>query len=196
MTELKQELAQLAARHIAEEGLTYGQAKRKAAKQVGVSESSAAMPDNAVIEAALRDYQSEFQSHSQPQELRRLRVLALQWMQSLEMLAELDTPCLVLAVGAVVNGTAGEHSALHLQVFTDEEKFLEMGLLNAGIDTTPSEQKVEGKMRPVLVVDDAGTPVVLTLFPRAAYSPPKMPLSGQFSQTATQTQLTQLLDAS
>ena len=194
MTDLKQTLAELAARHIAEEGLSYGQAKRKAAKQAGVSEASAAMPDNAAIEATLRAYLNEFQSDTQPQELRRLRTLALRWVAALQALRELDTPCQVLAVGAVVNGCANEHSAVHLQVFTDEDKFLEMGLLNAGIETTPSEQKMDGKLRPVLVANDAGTPIVMTLFPQAAYAAPKILLAGITPQWATQAQLEQLLN--
>lgn len=193
MTDFKHTLAELAARHIAEEGLSYGAAKRKAAKQAGIAESNAAMPDNATIEAALRAYFAEFHAETQPQELRRLRALALDWMQALQALPELDTPCQTLAVGAVVNGTANEHSALHLQVFTDEEKFLEMGLLNAGIDTTPSEHTAEGKLRPVLVAQDAGTPIVLTLFPRAAYVPPKINAIGAPPQYATMAQLEQLL---
>jgi hypothetical protein len=196
MNELQLELAQLAARHIAEEGLNYGQAKRKAAKQSGIAESSAVMPDNPTIEAALREYQAQFQADTQPQELQRLRKLALQWMTELANLQGLNAPCQVLAVGAVVNGTANEHSAVHLQVFTDEDKYLEMGLLNAGIQTTPSEQKVDGKMRPILVANDAGTPVVLTLFPLVSYAPPKIGSIGEYAQLANAAQLTQIMECS
>lgn len=196
MNELKLELAQLAARHIAEEGLSYGQAKRKAAKQSGIAESSAAMPDNPTIEAALREYQAQFQADTQPQELRRLRKLALQWMSELARLQGLEVACQTLAVGAVVNGTANEHSAVHLQIFTDEDKYLEMGLLNAGIQTTPSEQKIEGKFRPILVADDGGTPVVLTLFPLASYAPPKIVPIGEYAQLANAAQLSHIMECS
>jgi hypothetical protein len=167
---LSDELAQLAARHIAEEGLTYFEAKRKAAKQVGVAEHSAAMPSNTAIEQALRDYQAEYMSDTQPIELFRLRTIALDWLNQLNRLSELNGRYLTLVVGAVVNGTAGEHSPIHLQVYTDDFKGFEITLLNEGIALEFTEKRLDNIYYPVLVAQDQGVPVVMTVLPRARHA--------------------------
>jgi hypothetical protein len=194
--ELTFELAQLSARHIAEEGLTYGQAKRKAAKQCGVGEHNAAMPSNEVVEQALREYLSEFQADTQPTELRHLRELAITWIENLCDLNSsngLNEPCKALAVGAVVNGTANEHSAVHIQVFTDEFKALEMALLDAGIELEFTEKKLDGTIYPVLVAQDQGIPIALTIMPRQRYAAPKDAVSPNPAQIATALQLRDFL---
>jgi hypothetical protein len=189
------ELAQLAARHIAEEGLSYGEAKRKAAKQVGVAEHGAAMPANEDIEQALRDYQAEFMGDTQPAELRHLRQLALKWMQFILTLQGLNAPCQALAVGAVVNGTAGEHSPVHLHVFTDEDKYFDIALLNAGIECEQTTKKVDGVHCPVWVAQDQGVPIVMTVMPSQRFKP-SLDFSiaaGLHPQVANALQLRQLL---
>jgi hypothetical protein len=194
--ELTFELAQLSARHIAEEGLTYGQAKRKAAKQCGVGEHNAAMPSNEAIEQALREYLNEFQVDTQPAELRHLRELAITWIENLCALDAtngLNEPCKALAVGAVVNGTANEHSAVHIQVFTDEFKALEMALLDAGIELEFTEKKLDGKTYPVLVAQDEDIPIALTIMPRRRFVEPKKTTLPSAAQTATAQQLQALL---
>jgi hypothetical protein len=194
--ELTFELAQLSARHIAEEGLTYGQAKRKAAKQCGVGEHNAAMPSNEAIEQALREYLNEFQADTQPSELSNLRKLAITWIENLCALDStngLNEPCKALAVGAVVNGTANEHSAVHIQVFTDEFKALEMALLDAGIELEFTEKKLDGKIYPVLVAQDEGIPIALTVIPRHRFVEPKKTTPRSVAQTATAQQLQALL---
>ncbi len=194
--ELSFELAQLAARHIAEEGLSYGQAKRKAAKQCGVGEHNAAMPSNEVIEQALREYLNEFQTDTQPAELRRLRELALMWIDNLCALDSangMNEACKALAVGAVVNGTANEHSAVHIQVFTDEFKALEMALLDAGIELEFTHKKLDGTVYPVLVAQDDGIPIALTVLPRRRYIAPKVTEPPTVAQTATAAQIKAML---
>jgi hypothetical protein len=187
--ELSYELAQLAARYIAEEGLTYFEAKRKAAKQVGVLEHHASMPTNETIEQALREYHLEFMPETQAAELARLRLMALDWLTQLSQLPDLNEPCLVLVVGAVVNGTAGEHSPVHVQVYTDEDKHVEIALLNAGLEVEYTQKKVEGFNCPVLVVQDKGVPIVLTLIPKERYKSPPAPSLTQHPQAATLKQL-------
>lgn len=193
--ELSHELAQLAARHIAEEGLTYFEAKRKAAKQVGVLEHTAAMPSNETIEQALRDYHAEFMTESQPAELARLRLIALDWLTQLNEIRDLNEPCLALVVGAVVNGTAGEYSPVHLQVYTDEDKHFEIALFNAGLVLEYTHKKVDGLNCPVLVVQDQGVPIVLTLLPKERYKTPAPGNSG-YLQAATLKQLQVMISAS
>jgi hypothetical protein len=123
--DLKTEVAAAAARSIAEEGLDYASAKRKAWAELGGG-TRAALPDNALVEAELRRYFHTFMSEEQPRILAALRGQALRWMKRL---APFD-PHLV---GAVLNGTAGEHSDLHLHLFADSAKDVEMLLLNAGV---------------------------------------------------------------
>jgi hypothetical protein len=123
------EIAAAAARLIAEEGCDYALAKRKAVRAIlGEGDvARAQLPDNALVEAELRRYLQTFAADSQPAQLAALRRLALDWMSRL---AEFN-PHLV---GAVLNGTATEHSDVHLHLFTDSVKDVEIALLNAGID--------------------------------------------------------------
>ncbi|MFN7571351.1 MAG: hypothetical protein ACK5TK_07860 [Betaproteobacteria bacterium] len=123
--DLKTEVAATAARLIAEEGADYATAKRKAWEQLAGG-ARAALPDNAQVEAELRRYLVAFVPDHQ-QRLGELRARALRWMRRL---AQFE-PHLV---GAVLNGTAGEHADLHLHLFADSAKDVELLLLDAGID--------------------------------------------------------------
>jgi hypothetical protein len=82
-----------------------------------------AMPDNALVESELRSYLRLFAADSQPAQLAALRHLALRWMRNL---LEFN-PHLV---GAVLNGTATGHSGVHLNLYTDSAKDVEIFLLN------------------------------------------------------------------
>jgi len=133
---VREEIAIAAARMIAEDGLDYATAKRKAARQV-VGETRIEgtwLPDNDQIEEEIREYQALFQSDSQPVVLRRLREIALEWMQRLEAFNPFLT-------GAVLNGTAGEHSDIHLQIFCDNAKDVAIWLLNANVQYDVSETR-------------------------------------------------------
>jgi hypothetical protein len=126
---LRTEIAMAAARLIAEEGVSYGAAKRKAAKQMVGDERAAreVLPSNAQIEDELRSYNELFLSDSQPARLKHLREIALEVMEALGEFQPYIT-------GAVLNGTAGEHSEIHLQLFVDNPKDVEIHLLNQNID--------------------------------------------------------------
>ena len=133
---VREEIAIAAARMIAEDGLDYSTAKRKAARQV-VGETRVAgewLPDNDQIEEEIREYQSLFQGDSQPAVLRRLREVALDWMDRL-------APFNPYLTGAVLGGTAGEHSDVHLQAFCDNPKEVAIYLLNANIQYDVSETR-------------------------------------------------------
>ncbi|WP_153101757.1 UDP-N-acetylmuramate--alanine ligase [Paraburkholderia hayleyella] len=125
---VREEIALAAARMIAEDGLDYATAKRKAARQVTGAARLAGewLPDNDQIEAEIREYQALFQSDSQPARLRWLRKIALDWMQRL-------APFNPYLTGAVLSGTASEHSDIHLQTFCDNSKEVALYLLNAKI---------------------------------------------------------------
>ncbi|SAK83796.1 UDP-N-acetylmuramate--alanine ligase [Caballeronia hypogeia] len=133
---VREEIAIAAARMIAEDGLDYSTAKRKAAKQV-VGETKIGgefLPDNDQIEEEIREYQAIFQSDSQPAVLRRMREVALEWMDKLKAFDPYLT-------GAVLNGTAGEHSDIHLQCFCDNPKEVAIYLLNANVQYDVSETR-------------------------------------------------------
>lgn len=120
---LRLRIAYIAARLMAEDGgLDYGPAKLKAARQAGLSDTNL-LPDNREIEAALREYQGLYQSEDQPAHLRRLREVALKVMRAFADFRP-------VLVGSVLSGTAGQHSDVNLQLFTDDEKSLTMFLLN------------------------------------------------------------------
>jgi hypothetical protein len=55
MDSLQAEIAATAARMVVEEGLEYGPAKRRAVKQMGLP-ARTALPDNDLVEDAVRDY--------------------------------------------------------------------------------------------------------------------------------------------
>jgi len=133
---VREEIAIAAARMIAEDGLDYSTAKRKAVRQV-VGEAKIGgefLPDNDQIEEEIREYQAIFQSESQPVVLRRMREVALEWMERLK-------PFDPYLTGAVLNGTAGEHSDVHLQCFCDNPKEVAIYLLNANIQYDVSETR-------------------------------------------------------
>lgn len=119
------EIAAAAARMVVEEGLEYGPAKRRAARQLGLA-SRAGLPDNDTVEEAVREYISVFCSDTQPSELSALRKLALTWM---ERLAEFR-PHLA---GAVWHGTATRLSDIYLQLFCDDPKSAEISLIDHNV---------------------------------------------------------------
>jgi hypothetical protein len=131
---LRAEIAAAAARLIAEDGADYGTAKRKAAKQIigNAKIRGEIMPDNAQIEEEVRLYNELFFSDSQPARLLHLRKLALYIMEDLARFSPYLT-------GAVLNGTAGEHSDIHLQLFTESAKDVEIFLINKNVDFDVSE---------------------------------------------------------
>jgi hypothetical protein len=129
MDTVQSEIASAAARMVVEEGLEYGPAKRRAAKQLGLG-GRAALPDNDSVEDAVREYIDIFCADTQPAELAALRRLAVTWM---ERMAEFR-PYLG---GAVWHGTATRLSDIYLQLFCDDSKSAEIKLIEHNVDYTP-----------------------------------------------------------
>jgi len=124
--QMRSRIAHLAARMIAEDGVSdYGLAKRKAARQAGAPDSRN-LPTNLEIEEALRAYQSLYQADEHPERLQRLRQLALDMMR----LFERFDPHLT---GPVLSGGVGRHAEIHLHLYTDDVKGLEVFLLNQDV---------------------------------------------------------------
>ncbi|MDP3842404.1 MAG: hypothetical protein Q8Q81_07375 [Oxalobacteraceae bacterium] len=132
--QLRSEIAVAAARMIAQDGADYASAKRRAAEQIlgDTKVRGDILPDNAQIEQQVRIYHALFSGDAQPARLLHLRTLALRLMQDLAQF----NPYLT---GAVLNGSAGEHSDLHLQLFTDNPKEVALFLLNRNISFEVSE---------------------------------------------------------
>jgi hypothetical protein len=126
-SDLGAELAAAAARLVVEEGLEYASAKRQAVKLLGLARERVPLPDNAAMDAAVREHIAIFCADTQPLELRALRDVALIW---LERLAEFS-PYLG---GAVWHGTATRHSDVYIQLFCDDPKAAEWRLLDKGVD--------------------------------------------------------------
>ena len=138
-------IASAAARLMAEDGISdYHLAKRKAARQLGLTEH-VGFPDNAEVEAELRAYRSLYQGEDHEEQLLAMRHTAL---ELLDLLADFR-PYLT---GSVLEGTAGEHSAIDILLFADSAKEVEIFLLNRGIDFAHAEARNE-RVEAVLVME-------------------------------------------
>ena len=126
MDSVKSEIAATAARMVVEEGLEYGPAKRRAARQLGLP-ARVALPDNDLVEESVREYIELFCAETQPAELEALRRLALTWMERLAAFR----PYLG---GAVWHGTATRLSDIYLQLFCDDPKSAEIALIDHQIN--------------------------------------------------------------
>jgi hypothetical protein len=126
---LKEQIAAAAAAMVVEEGLEYGPAKRRAVKQLGLP-ARTALPDNDLVESAVRDYIALFCADTQPAELAALRELALLWMQRM---AEFRP----FLGGAVWRGTATRLSDIYIQLFCDDPKSAEIALIEHQVDYEP-----------------------------------------------------------
>ncbi len=138
---MRQLIAQKAAQMMAEDGINdFGYAKKKAGKQLGVSEASV-MPTNAEIEDEIRLYHEIYNADEQPLELVKLRQAALLTMQ----LFEKFNPHLT---GSVLDGSAGKFSQTNIHLFADSAKDVEMFLLNQQIPFESSEKSYRVSDKP------------------------------------------------
>ena len=159
---LSEEIAAGAARLVVEEGLDFGAAKRRAARDLGRRSSrGAVLPDNEAVEDEVRAYIALFCADTQPLELAALRRLALQWMQRVAAFR----PHLA---GAVWRGTATRLNNIHIELFADDSKATEIALLDLGIDfEVDSSTGPRGLPVDVLIVaspcPELGEPVTIDL---------------------------------
>jgi hypothetical protein len=138
---IRQLIAQQAARMMAEDGVhDFAYAKKKAGRQLGISENSV-LPTNAEIEEEIRLYHEIFNADEQPLELAKLRKTALITMQ----LFERFNPHLT---GSVLDGTAGKFSQTNIHLFADSAKDVEMFLLNQQIPFESSEKSYRVSDKP------------------------------------------------
>ena len=123
---LATEIANAAARLVVEEGLEWGPAKRRAVRDLGLP-ARTPLPDNDLVEDAVRESIGLFCADTQPAELRALRELALVWMERMAQFR----PYLA---GAVWHGTATRLSDIYLQLFCDDCKSAEIALIDHHVD--------------------------------------------------------------
>ncbi|HAJ72830.1 MAG TPA: hypothetical protein DCO68_12215 [Methylophilaceae bacterium] len=141
LDQMRQMIAQAAARMMAEDGIhDFAYAKKKAGRQLGVSENSA-LPTNAEVEEEIRLYHQIYSADEQPQELHKLRRAALATMQ----LFERFNPHLT---GSVLEGTAGRFGQTDIHLFADSAKDVEIFLLSQQIPFESSEKTYRLSDRP------------------------------------------------
>jgi len=131
-TDMRASIAAAAARLMAEDGIDdFALAKRKAARQLGASETES-LPRNDEIEAELRAYRALYQADEHPELIDELRRVALDAMQALERFSPYLT-------GPVLKGIAGPYAEIELQLFPDSTKDVEIFLLDQNIAFTTRE---------------------------------------------------------
>jgi hypothetical protein len=136
-------IAVAAARLIVEEGMEYGAAKRRAARDLGVNARNGELPGNDEIEDEVRAYLDLFHADTQPAELAELRRIAALWMERLAAFRPHLT-------GAVWRGTATRLSSVFIDLFCDDSKSAEIALIDQRVDYDVSS--VDGPRRRVLDV--------------------------------------------
>jgi hypothetical protein len=158
-------IAAAAARIMAEDGVDdFALAKRKAARQLGASDTEA-LPANEEVEAELRAYRALYQADEHSERIAELRRLALGAMRALERF----NPYLT---GPVLKGIAGRYAEIDLQLFPESTKDVELFLLDRNIEYTTQESRRFSGDRAhavsVVSLDWEGTPLKLSIFdPRA-----------------------------
>ena len=134
-TRLRLEIAQIAARFVAVDGINdYLMAKRKAAQYLGVNPDRN-LPANHEIEQALINYQNLFQSVNQKQQLLSMRRKSLKAMKFLNRF----DPRLV---GPVLTGTATEFTEIMIHLFYDEPEQIGFYLDEHGIPYSCCEKSI------------------------------------------------------
>jgi hypothetical protein len=160
---LRRAIAAAAARLIAEEGVEdYAFAKRKAARQMGLTEAES-LPTNAEVEEALQEHLAIYQDDDHHERLFALRSAAAEVMHILE-------PFRPFLTGTVLNGTAGAYSSVELEIYTDSAKDVEIFLLGTTLRYEHKEVRRGGHDVPeaILEFDYDGAPMRLSIFDRIA----------------------------
>jgi hypothetical protein len=172
--QMREQLAHRAAKLIAEAGIAdFASAKRKAARQLGASDTQH-LPSNREVEEALQSYRSLYQHESHPDILYQLRTEALACMQ----LFAAFNPYLT---GSVLSGAAGEHSDINLMLFSDDAKAVLLFLLRNKLEFEDGEWRVrlggrEETVPSYTLIGESGAQIHLVVLPEnARYSGSRHP---------------------
>ncbi len=182
-------VAQLAAQLMYDHGIRdFSLAKRKAARQLGIVDAHH-LPGNLEIEAAIRDHQALFHADTHPELLRQLRQTALETMQ---LLANFD-PHLT---GGALSGSASQYDDIQIELFTDNEKEVEMYLLNHNIPFRQAQSQASSphgnRVIPCFVLQSANNDIRVTVQPHTANRNSGR-IGGETLKRASISQLTHLL---
>jgi hypothetical protein len=190
---LRRALAQEAARIMAEHGVRdFLVAKRKAAERFGVTDGGAVLPKNSEIEEALAAYQRLFGGASHLEALHAQRTAALAAMRYLR---EFE-PRLV---GAVLAGTATEHSDVQLHLFADRAESVTLKLIDQGIPHEVTERRVKlnaerSRAFPGVRFEMDAQPIEATVFPpEGIRQAPVSPVDGRPMRRASALEVEALL---
>lgn len=185
------EVAQVAARLMAEEGVPgFAEAKSRAANQLGV-QGRQAMPRNDEVEAEIRAYQALFQAEEQPIWLARMRRIAIEVM-------DLLAPFSPRLVGSVLRGTAPREAEVTLHLFADTPEAVATFLydrdirweLDAWMGRFGGDREAE---LPVYRMAAGDQPVRLIVFPRGLHESPRSPVDARPMARMSRDQVVELV---
>lgn len=184
-------IAHLAARLMAEDGIEdYALAKRKAARQAGLSDSRD-LPSNEEVESALRTHRALYEEQAHEDRLRTLRATALRAMRDLSRFQPYLT-------GSVLSGTAGRYADINLQLFTDSAKSVELFLIDRQVPYRTAQARLycgaETVTAPVFRYADGDTDIEITvLSPRELRAPLRATPEGRAIERAKARAVEELL---
>jgi len=190
---IRTQVAAEAARIIATEGLyDFHAAKRKAAERIGMNERLA-LPSNLEVQEALLSYQNLYGGQQHQSNLQRLRLAALEAMRLLENYSPRLT-------GPVLDGSAGQHSRVSLQVFCDAAETLVFDFLEQGLPFRQEQKRMRLGDRnyqivPVFLIEVSGCIIELLVLDKVNLrQPPPSPIDGRPQQRANMADLRRMLD--
>ena len=150
-------IAQVAAQLMAEHGIRdYAFAKRKAARQLGVTNTQT-LPSNDEIDEALRSYHALYRPDEHGQMLRAQREQALSVLRAFDRFSPLLT-------GAVLEGTASDHAHIEIELYADASKEFEQYLINEGASFKVADRN--GRHSYLIYSDPAD--IMVTVLPLAS----------------------------
>ncbi|HVS24830.1 MAG TPA: hypothetical protein VMU03_13975 [Gammaproteobacteria bacterium] len=193
-SELRERLAQEAARVMAEGGIEdFGLAKRKAADRLGVRGLSA-LPTNAEIESRLVERLRIFEPEGFSERLSSLRRLAADVMLDLE-------PFAPRLVGPVLAGTVTVNSGIELHVFAAAPELVAAALERdrGGLRDCQRRYRLDADttvLLPGFSFTRAGEEIEVIVFPeRAEHQAPLSPVDRKPMRRATRSAVLALLEA-
>jgi len=191
--QMRERIAQEAARLMVEEGIRdYYAAKRKAASRLGAPDTRN-MPRNTEIEAALQSYQKLFYSSEQTARLNELRAHALEAMRFFTQFE----PRLV---GPVLSGSAGAFSDINLHLFADTPEDVNLFLMENRVPFEADMRRLRMSRDrsidyPVLRFVAGEATIDAVVFPRDGLrQSPCSPLDGKPMQRANLDSVVRLLE--
>jgi hypothetical protein len=157
-------IAQVAARLIAEHGITdWSMAKRKAVRELDLG-WAIALPGDDEIEVALADYHALFSGEEHDVMIRAQRKEALTWMRNLAAFSPRLT-------GGVAAGWATEDSGIRLELDADNAKSVELALINAGLRYRPLSSNADGPVELAVETPAGGLHLVVRTLDSARHRP-------------------------